>query len=156
LFIKTVMERTVLKLTTFSLLVLVLAGCQSGDYNHYTSPEVTGRVLAEDTHQPIAHVRVHRSSANNNFEPFGPPKGGELLIRPAPALTDDHGRFVLDSKSVLALFRHPGWWTVPVTFQHSGYQTFQTNYTASSLVTNTSAGPPIVDAGDVLLQPMAR
>jgi hypothetical protein len=145
-----------IKIFTLLLVLMVLAGCQSGDYNHYTSPEVTGRVLAADTHEPIANVRVHRSGVNNNFEPFGPPKGGELLIRPAPALTDADGRFVLDSKSVFALFRNPGWWTVPVTFQHSGYQTFQTNYTASSVVTNTSVGPPIVDAGDVLLQPVIK
>lgn len=150
------MQRTVSKFSALPVLLVVMAGCQSSEYNHYTSPKVTGRVLAADTHQPIANVRVRRDGANTNFEPFGPPKGGELLMRPAPALTDADGRFVLDSKSVLSFFRNPGWWTVPVSFQHSGYHTLHTNYTASNVITNTTAGPPVVDAGEVLLQPVTK
>ncbi len=139
----------------FPLLLLVLVGCQS-NYNHYTSPEVTGRVLAADTHQPIANVRVVRGAPGGNFEPFGPPKGGQLIIQPAPVLTDADGRFVLESISTFALFRNPGWWSVPVTYQHAGYEMFQTNYTASNIISNTSAGPPVVDAGEVLLKPEAK
>jgi hypothetical protein len=137
-------------------LLAALAGCQSGDYNHYTAPEVTGRVLAADTHQPIANVWVRRPGSSDNFEPFGPPKGGQLLIQPAPVFTDADGRFVLESKSVFALFRSAGWWSAPVIYQRAGYETFLTNYTAANLVSNTFAGPPVVDAGDVLLTPGAK
>jgi hypothetical protein len=138
------------------LLLMAVAGCQSGDYNHYTAPEVTGRVLAADTHQPLANVHVLRGGANNNFEPFGPPKGGQLLIQPAVVLTDAAGRFVLESKSVFALFRRAGWWSAPVTYQLTGYESFSTNYTASNVISNTAAGPPVVAAGDVLLQPVGK
>jgi hypothetical protein len=139
-----------------SLLLVALSGCQSGNYNHYIAPEVTGRVLSAGTHQPIANVRVIRTGENNNLEPFGPPKGGMLLIQPAPVMTDADGRFLLESKSVFALFRNAGWWTAPVTCQHTGYETFSTNYTASNVISNTAAGAPVVDAGDILLKPSAR
>jgi hypothetical protein len=139
-----------------SLLLVALCGCQSGDYNHYTAPEVTGRVLAADTHQPIANARVIRTAGNNNVDPIGPPKGATLMIQPVPVMTDADGRFLLESKSVFALFRNAGWWTAPVTYQHAGYETFSTNYTASNVVTNTPAGAPVVDAGDILLQPVPR
>jgi hypothetical protein len=147
---------TLPRLITSSLLLVALSGCQSGNYNHYTAPEVTGRVLSADTHQPIANVRVFRSGENNNFEPFGPPKGGTLIIQPAPVMTDADGRFLLESKSVFALFRNAGWWTAPVTCQHAGYETFSTNYTASNVISNTPTGAPVVDAGDILLQPAPR
>jgi hypothetical protein len=141
---------------TLSLLLVALCGCQSGDYNHYTAPEVTGRVLAADTHQPIANARVIRTGGNNNADPIGPPKGATLMIQPVPVMTDADGRFLLESKSVFALFRNAGWWTAPVTYQHAGYQTFSTNYTASNVTTNIPAGVPVVDAGDILLRPMTR
>jgi hypothetical protein len=144
------------RLIPFSLLLVALAGCQSREVVHYTSPEIRGRVLDAGTHQPIANVHVWRAVANNNFETFDPPKGGQLLIQSAPGLTDAGGRFVLESKSVFALFWSPGWWGVPVTYQHSGYQLFQTNYTAANVISNTSDGPPVVDAGDVLLKPAVR
>jgi hypothetical protein len=136
--------------------LIALAGCQSDDFNRYTSPEVTGRVLAADTHQPIADARIQRAGPDNNFERFGPLKGGQLLMQPAPVLTGTDGRFVLASRSVFVLFWSPGWWSEPVIFQHSGYETFQTNYTASNIVSNASTKVPVVDAGDVLLRPVAR
>lgn len=139
-----------------ALLAIIMAGCQSRDVNHYTAPEVTGRVLAADTHQPVANVRVWRGGANNNFEPFGPPKGGQLLIQPGPVVTGADGRFVLDSQSTFALFRSPGWWTEQVTFHHAGYEYFQTNYTGTNVTSYTPAGAPVVDAGDVLLQPVVK
>ena len=140
------------KLLTIAILLAALSGCQSGRFTHYTAPEVTGRVLAADTHQPLANASVQRGAANA-FEPFGPPKGGQLLIQTGIVRTAADGRFVLDSKSVFAPFRDPGWWSTPVTFSHSGYETFQTNYTAGDLTTNTPAGVPVIDAGDVLLRP---
>ena len=135
-------ESRISRETTLSLLLVALCGCQSGDYNHYTAPEVTGRVLAADTHQPIANARVIRAVGNNNADPFSPPKGATLLMQPVPVMTDAHGRFLLESKSVFALFRNAGWWTAPVTYQHAGYETFSTNYTASNVTTNTHPQAP--------------
>ncbi len=147
---------TPLRFIILSFLLVVLCGCRSGDYNHYTAPEVTGRVLAADTHQPIANARVIRTVGNNNADSFSPPKGATLLMQPVPVMTDVDGRFVLESKSVFALFRNAGWWTAPVSYQHSGYKTFSTNYTASNVLTNTPAGAPVVNAGDILLRPVTR
>ena len=144
------------KLITLLLSLIALSGCQSGGAVHYTAPEVTGRVLAADTHQPLANVHVLRGQPGSNFEPFGPPNGGKLIIQPAPVLTDADGRFLLESKSVFALFRSAGWWSAPVTYQHNGYESFFTNYTSADVTSHTSAGAPVVDAGDISLQPLPR
>jgi hypothetical protein len=146
------------KLTTLSLLSVVLTGCQSGKFTHYTSPEVTGRVLAADTHQPLSHVQVQRVEPENfsSYWSFGSPKGGTLLMQPIGARTDADGKFVLNSKSVVALFLQPGWSSVPIVFSHSGYETFQTNYTGTNVTSHTEAGAPVVDVGDVLLQRVAK
>jgi hypothetical protein len=148
------------RLTTLSLLLLlvVMCGCQSGKFTHYTSPEVTGRVLAADTQQPLANAQVQRVEPENMsaYWSFGSPKGGTLLMQPIGARTDADGRFVLNNRSVFALFRQPGWWTVTVIYSHSGYESFSTNYTGSNVTSNSDAGMPVVDAGDILLQPVAR
>jgi hypothetical protein len=144
------------KLITFAFLLVILAGCQSHDFNHVTSPEVVGRVVAADTHQPLANVRVRRPGANEKFEPSGPPKGGQVLIQLTPVRTDADGRFVLASQSTFALFASPGWWTVPVSYECAGYEGFTTNYTASDVISNTPSGPPVINVGDVLLQPLAK
>ncbi len=148
------MKQPVSKFTISALLLpaIFLAGCQSGDVTHYVSPEVTGRVLAADTHQPLANAQVQRGHAGQNFEPFGPPKGGQLLMAGDGVRTDGDGRFVLGSKSVFALFRSPGWWTVTIKFSHSGYEMFQTNYTGENVTNHTAAGAPVVNAGDILLK----
>lgn len=139
----------------FGLLV-ALTGCQSGKFTHCVSPQVTGRVLAADTREPLAHATVQRGGANPNFGAFGPPKGGQMLMQPGAARTDADGRFVLDAKSILAVFRQTGWVSVPVTYNHSGYETFRTNYTGANDISHTDAGVPVVNAGDVLLQPLAQ
>jgi hypothetical protein len=144
------------KFTTLSFLLLALSGCQPGEFTHYTSPEVTGRVLAADTRQPLANATVQLGGPGQNFEPSGPPKGGQLLMQTGIAQTDAGGRFVLASKSVLTLFRQPGWWSVPVVFSHSGYESFPTNYTGASVTSHTAAGAPVVSAGDVLLKPLGQ
>ena len=138
------------------LLSASLAGCQSGGVTYYVAPEVTGRVLAADTHQPLANATVQRGGADQSFEPFGPPKGGQILIQTGAARTDAAGKFILESKSVFALFRQPGWWSVQVTCSHSGYDSFQTNYTGTNVTSHSAAGAPVVDAGDILLPPLPR
>jgi hypothetical protein len=82
------------KLATLSLLLVVLSGCQSGKFTHYTSPEVTGRVLAADTRQPLADATVQRAESGQNFEPFGAPKDGQLLMQTGDAQTDLFQRFL--------------------------------------------------------------
>jgi len=138
------------------LLAASLTGCQSGGVTHCVAPEVTGRVLAADTHQPLANATVQRDGSGQAFQPFGPPKGGQLLIENDGVRTDADGKFVIQSKSVLSLFRSPGWWSVPVAYSHSGYETYQTNYTGDNVTTNSTTGAPVVNAGDVLLRPLAR
>jgi hypothetical protein len=150
------MKLNLMKAEIFLLLCgsIALTGCQSGRFTHYTAPEVAGRVLAADTHQPLANARVRRVGSNQNFEPFGPPKGGQLLMQTGVARTDAEGKFILDGKSVFAIFRQPGWWSVPITFSHSGYETFQTNYTGTNVTSHSAVGAPAINAGDILLQSM--
>ena len=148
------MQLTKLIALLFSL--VALASCKSGGVVHYTAPEVTGRVLAADTHQPLAGVHILRGDPGDNFEPFGPPKGGQQIIQPTQVMTGADGRFLLESKSVFAVFRSAGWWSAPVTYQHAGYESFFTNYTSASVTRHTAAGAPVVDAGDVLLKPETR
>ena len=77
-------------------------------------------------------------------------------MQPVGARTDADGKFVLESKSVFTLFSQPGWWSVSVAYSHSGYESFSTNYTGSNVTSHSDAGMPVVDAGDILLQPVAR
>lgn len=141
----------------FAAMTLLGSGCQSGKVTHYTSPQVTGRVLAADTHQPLAGTRVRRVVPNQVTDNVsGPVHGSQQMVQPGPAWTGADGRFVLDSQRVFALFQSPGWLSVSVAYSHSGYATFQTNYTDINVTTNTAGGAPVVNAGDVQLQPLAR
>jgi hypothetical protein len=150
------MESSFSKFVAFLVAAIIFAGCASGNFTHYTSPEITGRVLAADTHLPLADVRVQRPGPTDVFAPFGPPKGGTMLMQPAPVYTDAEGRFALSSQSIFSVFRGAGWWSAPVMYERSGYETYSTNYTAGNVTTNSAAGAPIVDAGDVLLEPAIK
>ena len=137
-------------------LLIGLTGCQSERLTHYVSPQVTGRVLAADTREPLAHASVQRGGANPGFVAFGPPKGGQMLMQPGAVRTDADGRFVIGSKSVLAVFRQTGWVSVPVTYSHPGYETVRTNYTGANDVSHADADVPVVYAGDILLRPLGK
>ncbi len=135
------------------LLAHVLVGCKSRPLGPYVSPRVTGQTLAADTRIPLAGVRVIRGSGEGR-RAF-PPKGAELLMRKAPAQTDENGRFELVSERVLSVVRGAAWNIVPLTFERGGYHRFGTNCPINS-VTNAPNGEPLLDVGQVFLQPTVR
>ena len=140
--------------------VLLLSGCQSGkftgDISHYTSPQVRGRVLAADTRQPLADVRIRRVTPSHPQAVGTPPKGAQMLMEPNGVQTDADGRFFLDGQRVIALFRGGGWHSVTLSFTHAGYREYLTNYTATSPAESAADGVPLVNAGEILLQPKSK
>ena len=142
--------------TAFLLFALALTGCQAGKYSHYISPRVTGRVLAADTGQPLAGVGVRRVVPMVAAGEDTAPKGGQLLMQPSARRTDADGRFVIDGERDIALFRHPAWWSVTLSFTADGYRFFQTNYTSVNLSGRSPEGEPLINAGDILLKPKSQ
>jgi len=138
------------------LFAAALAGCQSGKLSHYISPQVTGRVLAADTGQPLAGVRVRRVVPMAIAGEDTPAKGGQLLMQSSARQTDADGRFVIDGERDIALFRHPAWWSVTLSFTADGYRFYQTNYTSANLSGHSPEGEPLVNAGDILLNPKSQ
>jgi hypothetical protein len=78
------------------------------------------------------------------------------LMQSGGVQTDAEGRFVLPGESVFAVFRQPGWWSVPVVFDCPGYKSFQTNYSGTNVSSHSAADVPEVKAGDILLQPVTK
>jgi hypothetical protein len=71
--------------------------------------------------------------------------------------TDANGCFSMGSERVLTIFRFGGWDSVRIFVRGPGYVTLQTNYAGASLeVTNTTSGEPLVETGDILLQPARK
>jgi hypothetical protein len=138
------------------LFAVALAGCQSGRYSYYTSPRVTGRVIAADTGQPLDRATVQRVVPPPYAGADTPPKGGQLMMQPGGVRTDADGRFVLDGERVVALFHQGGWTSVAVSFTHAGYTGFQTNYTTTEPRERWPDGVPWVNAGDIVLQPLPQ
>jgi hypothetical protein len=141
------------------LLAVVLAGCQAGKFTYYISPRVTGRVLAADTQQPLANANVRRVVPGPYAGADTQPKGGQLQMQPAGVRTEADGRFVLDAErdlTMLHLFRRGSWYSVTVSFNCSGYGSLQTNYSGASFTEHSAADVPLVNAGDILLQPKSR
>ena len=138
------------------LAAIALTGCKSVSVSNYISPRVTGRVLAADTGQPIANVKVKRvnPTANQNYD--DPAKGGQKVESAGGVRTDRQGRFILDAERALTLFQQQIWFSVTVSFQHEGYATLRTNFTAGHTTTNAPDGAPVVNAGDIRLRPASR
>jgi hypothetical protein len=134
-------------------LLLGLTGCQSGKFSNYVSPRVTGRVLAADTQQPLSRATVRRVTPQPSAGSGTLPKGGQIQMEPGGVRTDTDGRFVLESERVITVFHRGGWQSVTVSFAHAGYQSFQTNYTAGRFKERSPEGVPLVNAGDILLEP---
>jgi hypothetical protein len=138
------------------LLAAALTGCQSGKHSYYTAPRVTGRVLAAGTQQPLGKTTVRRMLPQPYAGAATQPKGGQLQMVPGGVRTDADGRFVLESERVVAMFRRGGWHSVSVSFTHAGYRSFQTNYTAARFKERSPEGVPLVNTGDVLLEPVSK
>jgi hypothetical protein len=137
------------------MLALLLAGCKSRPLSPYISPRVVGRVVDARTGEPIHSVQVRRVTNEETRRPTDPPKGGELL-RPLPSVrTGEDGAFVLDSVRDLALFGKGGWYSVTLSFEHARYERLIASYTPAQS-TNTPSGEPLVNAGDVRLNPPGR
>jgi len=140
------------------LAALAVAGCKSRQISPYVSPRVTGRVLAADTRQPLADVRVIRQQSTRRSDGTAQPvKGGAALMNaPVVVRTDRDGRFVLDAERVLAPLWGASWFSVDLVFQCPGYQRFQTNYSLLNLSTNSVEGQHALSTGDILLQPAGK
>ena len=144
------------RLLVLCLAALALAGCESHPLSTTVSPRLTGRVLAADTGQPIANVKITSLDQADRASSTMPPKGGQMLQAETPIRTDQDGRFLLERKQVFAPFRGADWFSVVLSFEHAGYERFITNYSYLNVGTNTVNGKPGLTAGNILLQPVAK
>jgi hypothetical protein len=135
-----------------ALALAAITGCQSTGAE-YISPRVEGRVLDAQTHQPLSRVHVLRTPAGSQVydNPYQLHRGEQRMGAPLPAYTGKNGRFVIDSEKALVLFAQVNWFSIDLTFEHSGYEQFVTNYTLVS-ATNLPSGEPLIRTGDILLQ----
>ena len=133
----------------------VLAGCKSHSPSHYVSPRIIGRVLDENTRQPIAGVEVKRVVPDYDAGTLQQVKGGETLQRTRPAQSTVDGTFDLDSQKSVALFRDLAWFTVEISFAHRNYERFVTNYTPRYATISTN-GEPVIQAGEILMTPKSN
>ncbi len=138
---------------TLLVAALTLLGCNSVLVSSYVSPRVTGRVLAADTRQPIADVRVRRIDATAQASSDNPGKGGQRLDPAFGVRTDRQGRFVLNAERDLGLLQQQVWYSVTVSFTHEGYQTLLTNFSIVNITANAPDGAPVVNSGDILMHP---
>jgi hypothetical protein len=145
-----------LSLCAWLSLAVLCDGCQSSPIlnSQYISPRVRGRVVDAATGQPIRNVGIQRLAPGQKSATNPPAAGSQSLEQMRVLRTDAEGRFDLDSERDVTLFRQAGWYSVTLTFRHSGYERFTTNFTLTSAVFEPN-GEPMVDAGNILLQPVA-
>ena len=144
------------RLLVLCLATLSLAGCQSHPFSVTVSPRLTGRVVAADTGQPIANVKIRNLDRADESNNTIPPKGGKLIQAETDIRTDPDGRFVLATQRVLAPISGAGWFSVRLSFEHAGYERYLTNFSYLNLSTNTVNGEPGLSAGNILMQPVAK
>jgi len=143
-----------ISLAGWLLVLLVSSGCRSIGFSDYVTPAISGRVLAADTGKPLAGVKVLRLQPGQSANAGSPAKGAELLQQPRPEITGADGDFVSSGSEYISFFNRPGRWSARLTFQAAGYATWQTNYTAADVATNSLPDKPLVLAGDVFLKPL--
>ena len=127
----------------------VLVGCGATSPSQYVSPRVTGRVLDMETGQPLKDVRVQRLTSDN-LQTSTPAKGGHVMEAGPGVRTAADGKFMVKSIRFFGPFGSPGWYSVTLAFERNGYQSLVRSFTVAHS-TNTVAGEPRVEAGDVLL-----
>ncbi len=146
-------QGTVYRQLALLLFAVALAGCSSIGFSDYSSPRVAGQVLDAGTRQPLADVIVKRLESYPTDGEDTPPKGGQLLMRSDGVRTDPHGRFVMEAVKVVTLFRRGSWHSVTLSFERAGYENYQTNYSTANFKEHSDEGVPLVNAGEILLQP---
>jgi hypothetical protein len=129
--------------------VAALAGCKSPF--QYTSPQVEGRVVDAQSHEPVKNVFVQRVDPNAKPKRGQQAKGAQLMDQAGGVRTAADGTFKLDSIKSLTFLRRLNWYAVTVSFKHHQYLPFATNYTVAE-ATNTVHGEPMVLTGDILLR----
>ena len=131
--------------------VLLAAGCKGWSVSQCVSPQVKGRVLDDQTHQPVPDVQVQRVAARPRRTDDAPPKGGQLMEKaPRIVLTGADGTFDLDGEYSVAAFQVITWNSVDVQFRHAGYLSLTTNFTPS--MASSGSNGVCVNAGDILLK----
>jgi hypothetical protein len=136
---------------TFTLaLAAGTTSCRS--ISQYVSPRVTGRVVDEQTGQPIKGVYVQRSSEAPRST--DPPKGGEQLMQPAAVSTGADGHFEMKSVRSLSLISRFEWFSVSLSFTHPKYERLTKRFQSGG-TTNRSA-EPLIETGDIVLKPSSR
>ena len=137
---------------TMVSVVVLSTGCKGWSVSQCVSPEVKGRVLDDQTHQPIADVQVQRVAAHPRRTNDSPPKGGQLMEKaPRIVLSAADGSFDLDGEYSVAAFQVITWNSVDVQFRRAGYLSLTTNFTPSMASANSS-GRACVVAGDIFLK----
>ena len=126
-----------------------LVGCKSPI--QYTSPQVEGRVVDAQSHEPLKNVFVQRVDPNAKLKRGQQAKGGQLMDQAGGVRTATDGTFQLDSVKSLTFLRRLNWYSVTISFKHYEYLPLTTNYTGAE-ATNTVAGEPLVLTGDILLK----
>jgi hypothetical protein len=136
------------------LLFAAATGCESP--SQYVSPRITGRVVDEQSGQPISHVRVQRWSASMGVGSMEAKKGGQGMEREQPyVFTKSDGTFTLQSERSLAFLRDLGWYPVTLSFAHPKFESVTMSY-AEAKATNLPSGEPLVFTGDTRLKPLTK
>ncbi len=138
------------------ILAVALCGCKGLRLGPYTSPAVTGRVVAADSRQPLAGVDIERDGSFRSRDIGSPPKGAEFLLQNYTTQTDRDGKFFLRSERALTIFRPSGWASLQLSFHRAGYERFETNYSILTATTNSPRGEPILETGDIALRPVGK